>query len=92
MLVNINKLKLHKFIEDKTLQHVLVKSSDLVTDGHIQTKEPNSLLVELEGFQPVEFEPVCKYLTLGNIKRTYVLVHHYHNVLLHDSDVNDNND
>jgi hypothetical protein len=32
MLVNINKLKPYMFIEDKTMQHVLIKPSDLVTN------------------------------------------------------------
>jgi hypothetical protein len=34
------------FIEDITLQPILVKFSDLVNDEHIQTKEPKPLLVE----------------------------------------------
>jgi len=58
VLVNINKLKPYMFIENKTLQHVLVKPSDLVSDKLVQTKELDSLLVELEGFQLVKFEPV----------------------------------
>jgi hypothetical protein len=77
MLVNINKLKLYKIIENQTLQLVLVKLSDLVTDEFVQTKELNSLFVELEGFQVVEFELVCNYLTLGHIKSIDVIVHHY---------------
>jgi hypothetical protein len=59
VLVNINKLKLNKFIEDKTLQVILVKLSDLVIDEHVETKEPKPLLVELEEFQHIKFEPVC---------------------------------
>ncbi len=35
--VNINKLMPYMFIEDKTLQHVLVKPNNLVIDEHIQT-------------------------------------------------------
>ncbi len=68
--VNINKLKPYRFIEDKTLQPVLVKPSDLVIDELVQTREPNSLPIKLEGFSPVKFELVCNYLTLSNIERT----------------------
>jgi hypothetical protein len=64
MLVNINKLKPYKFIEDWTLQVVLVKPSEMVIDELVQTKEPNSLSIESQGFQLVEFEPICNYLTL----------------------------
>jgi len=70
------------FIEGRSLQHVLVKPSDLVIDEPIQTRESDSLPIELEGFQPIEFEQVCKNLTPNNIKRTYVLVHYYHNVFV----------
>ncbi len=80
MLVNINKLKPYKFIEDKTLQHILVKLGDLVTNEPIQTKELIPLLGEHEDFQHVGFEPINNHLTIGNIKTTYVLVHHYHNL------------
>jgi hypothetical protein len=38
VLVNINKLKPYMFIEDKTLQLILVKLGDLVTDELVQTK------------------------------------------------------
>ncbi len=68
VLININKLKPYKFIEDKTLQVVLVKPSDLVTNEPIQTRKLEPLFVELEEFQPIKFEPVCNYLTLDNIK------------------------
>jgi hypothetical protein len=37
VLVNI-KSKPYKFMEDKTLQVVLVKPNDLVMDEHVQTK------------------------------------------------------
>jgi hypothetical protein len=40
VLVNINKLKPYRFIENRTLQLVLTKPSDLITDEPIQTKEP----------------------------------------------------
>jgi hypothetical protein len=56
MLVNINKLKPYKFIEDWTLQPILAKPSDLVTNEHVQTMEPKPLPIELEDLQPIEFE------------------------------------
>jgi len=37
ILVNVNKLKLYRFIEDKTLQFILVNPSDLVANEPIQT-------------------------------------------------------
>jgi hypothetical protein len=46
------------FIEEKTLQLVLVKHGDLVINKLVQAKELVPLLVELEDFQPIEFEPV----------------------------------
>ncbi len=90
MLVNINKLKPYKFIEDRTLQPILAKPNDLVTDEPIQTKELEPLHVE-----PVEFELVNNALTHNSIKRTYVPIHYYHDVLIQDNDAivyNDQND
>ncbi len=40
MLININKLKPYMFIEDKTLQPVIAKPSDLAIDEPVQTKKP----------------------------------------------------
>jgi hypothetical protein len=77
MLVNINKLKPYKFIEDKTLQAILVKPNDLVTNELVQTRKPKPLFVEPKEFQLVEFESICNYLTH---------VHHYHNVPIQDND------
>jgi hypothetical protein len=54
----------------------------LVTYEPVQTKELVPLSVEVENFQHVGFEPNSNHLTLGNIKATYVLVHHYHNMLV----------
>ncbi len=82
MLVNINELKPYQFIEDKTLQAILVKPSDMVMDELVQTRELEPLPIELEKIQPIEFELVYNYLTPGNIEKTYVLVHHYHNVFV----------
>jgi hypothetical protein len=62
------------------LQPILVKPGDLVTDEPIQAKEPIPLSVEHEDFQPIGFESINNHLTLGNIKTTNVLVHHYHNM------------
>jgi hypothetical protein len=83
MLVN-NKLKPYKSIEDKTLQAILVKPSDLVTNELVQTRELEPLPIEPKEFQHVKFELVCNYLTLSNIKRTYVHVQ--------DNDVTSNYD
>jgi hypothetical protein len=46
MLVNINKLKPYKFIEDKTLQPISVKLGDLVTYEPVQSKDLVPPLVE----------------------------------------------
>jgi hypothetical protein len=77
MLVNINKLKPYRFIEDKTLQLVLVKPGNLVINELVQTKEHVPLLVEHENFQRVGFKPVSNHLTPNIIKVTNVLGHHY---------------
>jgi hypothetical protein len=68
MLVNINKLKPYRFIEDIILQYVLVKPSDLVINEPIQGKEFEPLPVELEDLQNLEFESINNPLTHGNIK------------------------
>jgi uncharacterized protein YfbU (UPF0304 family) len=73
MFVNLNKLKPYRFIEDKTLQLVLVKLSDLVIDELVQTRQPNSLSVEFKGFQLEEFELVNNHLTFGSIKEQMCL-------------------
>ncbi len=51
VLININKLKPYKFVEYITLQLVLVKPNDLLTDEPIQIKEANSLLLNLKVFK-----------------------------------------
>jgi hypothetical protein len=68
MLVDINKLKPYRFIEDKTLQHVLVKPNDLVIDEPIQAKKLVSLPIEPKDLQPVKFEPIHNHSTPSNIK------------------------
>jgi hypothetical protein len=78
MLVNIKKLKPYKFIEDWILQVVLVKPSELVIDELVQTRKPNSLPIELQGFQPIKSESICNYLTPSCIKEIDVVVHHYY--------------
>jgi hypothetical protein len=75
------------FIEDKTLQPILVKPGDLVIDELVQAKELVPLLIELEDFQPIEFEMVNNHLTSSNIKATNVFIHHYHNLFVQDNDV-----
>jgi hypothetical protein len=67
VLININKLKPYKFIEN-TLQRVLAKSNDLVIDELVQTKQPEPLPIELGDFQLIEFELVNNHLTHGSIK------------------------
>ncbi len=54
VLVNINKLKPYMFNEDKTLQLVLIKPSDILFDEPIQDKEHEPLPVKLEDLQPLE--------------------------------------
>ncbi len=85
-------MKPYKFIEDKTLQHVLVKPGDLVIDEPVQTKQLVPLPIEPKVFQPIGFEPVSNHLTHGNIKAKDVFVHHCHNLLIQDNNVAMSND
>jgi hypothetical protein len=83
------------FIEDKTLHLVLIKPSDLIVGEHVQTKKLEPLNFEFEDLQHVEFESINNYLTHGNIIKTDVHVHHYHDVPIEDNNVaihNDQND
>jgi hypothetical protein len=80
MLININKLKPCKFIKYKTLQPILAKHSDLVTNEHVQTKEPKPLLIEPKDLQLIKFELVNHHLTHDIIKRIDVHVHYYHDM------------
>jgi hypothetical protein len=48
--------------------------------NQFRTKEPESLPIELEHLQPIEFEPVNNHWTHGSIKRIDVSVHYYHDV------------
>jgi hypothetical protein len=80
VLVNINKLKPYRFIEYITLQPVLIKPSDLVINEPVQTNKLESLPVELENLQPIEFEAVNNHLTHGNIEGIYLHVCYYHDV------------
>jgi len=80
VIVNINKLKAHMFIENITLQHVLVNLSDLIVDEHVKKKELEPLFVKNANFELVKFELVNNYSTHGNITRTNVPTHYYDNV------------
>jgi hypothetical protein len=80
VLVNINKLKPYRFIEDITLQPIFVNPNDLVVDEHVQTKEPEPLRFENANFELVKFEPVNSYSTHGNITGTNVSIHYYDDV------------
>jgi len=82
MLVNINKLKPCKFIKYTTLQPLLAKPNDLITNEHVQTKEPKPLHVEPKDLQLVKFELVNHHLTHGIIKGIDVHVHYYHDMLI----------
>ncbi len=88
MFINIDKLKPHMFIEDKTLQPISVKPSDLAIDKPIQTREPEPLPIEPKDLQPIEFEPFSNHLTLGNIIGTNVHVNYYHVVPIQDNNAN----
>jgi hypothetical protein len=68
VLVNINKLKPCKVIENKILQYVLVKLGNLVTNKPIQPNELVPPPVEPKKFQHVEFELINNHSTLGGIK------------------------
>jgi len=87
VLVNINKLKPWRFIENKTLQPILIKPNDLIIDEFVQTKEPKPLPIELEDFQHVEFESINNYLTHGSIIKIDVHAHYYHDVHVEDNNV-----
>jgi hypothetical protein len=73
-------LKPYIFIEDKTLQPILAKLGDFLTNELVQIEEPKALLVEPANFQPIEFESINNHSTHGNIKRTNVHVYYYHDV------------
>ncbi len=90
--VNINKLKPYRFIEDRTLQFVLAKFSDLVTDELVQIDKHEPLPIELEDLQPIGFESVNNYLTHGNVIGINVFVHYYHDVSIEDNNVTVHND
>jgi hypothetical protein len=92
MLININKLKPYRFIENRTLQPILTKPSDLAIDEPVQTREPEPLRVEPEDLQHVKFELLNNHLTLSSIKGTNVRVHYYHDVFIQDNNVAINND
>jgi hypothetical protein len=81
VLVNINKLKPYKFLENITLQPILTKLNDLAID------ELEPLLVEPKDLQLVEFEQVSNHLTPNSIKGTNVPIHYYHDVFVQDNNV-----
>ncbi len=68
VLFNINKLKPYRFIKDRTLQFVLTKPSDLVTDETIQTQEPQPLHVELEDFPRNPRNEIKSFLETNHLK------------------------
>jgi hypothetical protein len=47
MLVNINKLKPYRLIENRTLQHVLAKRNDLATNEPVKTRKPEPLPIDI---------------------------------------------
>ncbi len=85
-------MKPYMFIQNKILQPILTTLNDLVTDKIVQAKELESLPIENENFEFVEFEPINNYLTHGNIIWTNVLIHYHNNVLIKFNYVFDCND
>jgi hypothetical protein len=77
-------LKPYRFIEDITLQLVLINFSDLVTNELIYTENPKPLLVENKDYERIKFEPINNNLTHGNIIGTNVLIHTSRNPLIYD--------
>ncbi len=53
VLVNMNKLKPYKFVDDNTLQPIVVKPSDMTTKVLVENETPELLLVEKEISQHV---------------------------------------
>jgi hypothetical protein len=49
VLVNINKLRLYRFVEDQTLQPDLTKSSDLLLKELIDTNNYGNLFIKGTG-------------------------------------------
>jgi len=95
ILININKLKPYKFIEDITLQLILTNHDDLVIDEHVQIEELEPLFVENANFEHVKFEPVNNYSTHGSIIGTNVPIHYNDDVLVEFNYIpvrNDQND
>jgi hypothetical protein len=95
VLDNINKLKPYRFIENRTLQPILVKPSDLATNEPIQIEIPKPPPVKNEDFEPIDFELVNNNLTLDNVAGVDVPLHYHGDVLVQSNDVlvcNDQND
>jgi hypothetical protein len=46
ILVNINKLKPYRFVEDQTLQHVLAKCSDFLLEELVETTHSGNMFIE----------------------------------------------
>jgi hypothetical protein len=46
ILININKLKPYKFVEDQTIQHVLTKPNDLLPKKIVETNHFGNLFIE----------------------------------------------
>ncbi len=49
VLVNINKLKPYRFVEDQTLQLDLIKSNDLLLEKSIDTSNYGNLFIKGTG-------------------------------------------
>ncbi len=75
-------MKLYRFIEDRTLELVLIKLSDLTTEKPIQIKTFEPLIVEMDIFEPIVVEPINDNSTNGNITRNNVAVHYHNHIFI----------
>jgi hypothetical protein len=71
ILVNINKLKIYRFVEDHTFQHVLAKHSDLISEGPVETIYFGNMfieeLTEINPYDNLFVEGLVKFHTRGLI-------------------------
>lgn len=85
ILININKLKPYKFINDNTLQLVFAKPTDLTIEIPIQNEIPKPWHVENDIFEPIVFELVANDSIDGPITTNNVpICNHHSNAPIHN--------
>jgi hypothetical protein len=82
-------LKPYKFINDNTLQHVIVKPSDVIIEVHVQKEIPKPIHVENDIYEPVFFKSIINDQNNAPIIINDIPINNHQNDILVNNHQND---